>query len=164
MKQETTIERGVFLMLAREIMTTDVITVSPDEEVEVVAKLLVDNKISGIPVVDQDNHVLGIVTEKDLLIKASELKVPFYITLFDSIIFLENPLRFSNNLKKYAAAKVKDLMTEKVEVVDENTAVTAIAEIMQNKKINRLPVIRNNKLVGFVTRNDVLKAIVKNNG
>ena len=57
-------------MLAREIMTTDVITVSPDEEVEVVAKLLVDNKISGIPVVDQDNHVLGIVTEKDLLIKA----------------------------------------------------------------------------------------------
>ena len=86
-------------MLAREIMTTDVITVSPDEEVEVVAKLLVDNKISGIPVVDQDNHVLGIVTEKDLLIKASELKVPFYITLFDSIIFLENPLRFSYNLK-----------------------------------------------------------------
>lgn len=151
-------------MLAREIMTTDVITVSPDEEVEVVAKLLVDNKISGIPVVDQDNHVLGIVTEKDLLIKARELKVPFYITLFDSIIFLENPLRFSNNLKKYAAARVKELMTEKVEVVDENTPVTAIAEIMQNKKINRLPVIRNNKLVGIVTRNDVLKAIVKNNG
>ena len=151
-------------MLAREIMTTDVITVSPDEEVEVVAKLLVDNKISGIPVVDQDNHVLGIVTEKDLLIKASELKVPFYITLFDSIIFLENPLRFSNNLKKYGAAKVKDLMTVKVEVVDENTPVTVIAEIMQNKKINRLPVIRNNKVVGIVTRNDVLKAIVKNNG
>lgn len=151
-------------MLAKEIMTTDVIAVSPDEQVEVVARMLVDHKISGIPVVDKDNRILGIVTEKDLLIKASELKVPFYVTLFDSIIFLENPLRFSNDLKKYAAAKVKDLMTVKVEVVDENTPVTEIAEIMQNKKINRLPVIRNHKLVGIVTRNDVLKAIVKNNG
>ncbi|HNX29814.1 MAG TPA: CBS domain-containing protein [Syntrophomonadaceae bacterium] len=151
-------------MLAKDIMTTDVITVSADERVEAVTKLLIDNKISGIPVVDKDNHITGIVTEKDLLIKAGELKVPFYITLFDSIIYLENPMRFSSNLKKYTAAKVKDIMTVKVEVVDENTPVHEIAEIMQNKKINRLPVVRNNKLIGIVTRNDVLKAIVKNNG
>ena len=151
-------------MLAKDIMTADVITVAADERVEAVAKMLIDNKISGIPVVDQDKHVLGIVTEKDLLIKASELKVPFYITLFDSIIFLENPARFSSNLKKYSASKVKDIMTQKVEVVDENTSVYEIAEIMQNKKINRLPVVRNNKLIGIVTRNDVLKAIVKNHG
>jgi CBS-domain-containing membrane protein len=77
----------VFHLLAKDIMTADVITVSPDEQVEVVARLLIDNKISGIPVVDSDQHILGIVTEKDLLIKASELKVPFYVTLFDSIIF-----------------------------------------------------------------------------
>jgi len=154
----------VFHLLAKDIMTADVITVSPDEQVEVVARLLIDNKISGIPVVDSDQHILGIVTEKDLLIKASELKVPFYVTLFDSIIFLENPMRFSNNLKKYTASKVKDVMTVKVEVVDENAPIHEIAEIMQNKKINRLPVVRNNKLIGIVTRNDVLKAIVKNNG
>jgi CBS domain-containing protein len=73
-------------------------------------------------------------------------------------------MRFSNNLKKYTASKVKDVMTVKVEVVDENAPIHEIAEIMQNKKINRLPVVRNNKLIGIVTRNDVLKAIVKNNG
>ncbi|MDD3895186.1 MAG: CBS domain-containing protein [Syntrophomonadaceae bacterium] len=151
-------------MLAKEIMTTDVITVSPDERVDVVTKLLIDNKISGIPVVDQDNHILGIVTEKDLLIKAGELKVPFYITLFDSIIFMENPMRFNSNLKKYTASKVKDAMTTKVVVVDENTPVQEIAEMMQGKGVNRLPVVRNNKLIGIVTRNDVLKALVKKNG
>lgn len=151
-------------MLAKEIMTADVITVSPDERVDVVTKLLIDNKISGIPVVDQDNHILGIVTEKDLLIKAGELKVPFYITLFDSIIFMENPMRFNSNLKKYTASKVKDAMTTKVVVVDENTPVQEIAEMMQGKGVNRLPVVRNNKLIGIVTRNDVLKALVKKNG
>lgn len=151
-------------MLAKDIMTTEVITVSPDERVDVVTKLLIDNKISGIPVVDKDDHILGIVTEKDLLIKAGELKVPFYITLFDSIIFMENPMRFNSNLKKYTASKVKDAMTTKVVVVDENTPVPEIAEMMQSKGVNRLPVVRNNKLIGIVTRNDVLKALVKKNG
>lgn len=151
-------------MLAKDIMTTEVITVSPDERVDVVTRLLLDNKISGIPVVDKEGHILGIVTEKDLLIKAGELKVPFYITLFDSIIFMENTMRFNSNLKKYTASQVKDAMTDKVVVVDENTPVHEIAEIMQSKGINRLPVVRNNKLIGIVTRNDVLKVLVKKNG
>lgn len=151
-------------MLAKDIMTVDVITVSPEDKVDVVAKLLVENKISGIPVVDKDGHIMGIITEKDLLIKAGEFKVPFYLTLFDSIIFLENPLRFNNDLKKYAASKVKDAMTVKVTVVEENTPVNEIAELMQKKAINRVPVIRNGKLIGIITRNDVLKALVKKNG
>ena len=91
-------------MLAKTIMTKDVIAVRPEEKVEKVVRILVDNKISGVPVVDENNHVVGIVTEKDLMIKASELKVPFYVTLFDSIIFLENPMRFNNDIKKYTAA------------------------------------------------------------
>ncbi|NLB52509.1 MAG: CBS domain-containing protein [Syntrophomonadaceae bacterium] len=151
-------------MLAKDIMTTDVITVTPEERVDVVTKLLVENKISGIPVVDKEDHILGIVSEKDLMIKAGELKVPFYITLFDSIIFMENPLRFNSNLKKYTASKVKDAMTTKVVVVDENTPVSEIAELMQNKAVNRIPVVRNNKLIGIITRNDILKALVKKNG
>lgn len=151
-------------MLAKEIMTKEVITVGPEEKVEKAARLLVDHKISGIPVVDNDRHVLGIVTEKDLMVKASELKLPFYITLFDSIIFLDNPIRFNNNLKKYTASQIKDAMTEKVTVVDENTPVTEVVELMQNKRINRIPVVRHDKLVGIITRNDVLKSMVQDNG
>ncbi|MEN6462942.1 MAG: CBS domain-containing protein [Syntrophomonas sp.] len=151
-------------MVAKDIMTKNVITASPDEKIDKVTKQMLENKISGIPVVDSERHVLGMVTEKDLMIKASEVKVPFYITLFDSIIFLENPIRFSNNLKKYSASQVKDAMTTKVVVVEEDMPISEIVEIMQQKKINRVPVVRHDKLVGIITRNDILKSLVKSNG
>ena len=151
-------------MLAREIMSREVISISPEEKVDEAARILVENKISGLPVVDANNHVVGIITEKDLIIRASELKVPFYVTLFDSIIFLENPIRFNNDVKKYIATQVKDAMTRKVFVVEEDTPISEIVEIMQKRAINRVPVVRNDKLVGIITRNDILKSLVKTNG
>ena len=151
-------------MLAREIMSQDVITVSPEEEVDKAARILLENKISGLPVVDANNHVVGIITEKDLIVRAGELKVPFYITLFDSIIFLENPIRFNNDVKKYIATQIKDAMTRKVFMVEEDTPINENVEIMQKRAVNRVPVVRNDKLVGIITRNDILKALVKSNG
>ncbi len=151
-------------MLVKDVMTKDVLTAHPEEKVEKVARLLLDNQISGVPVVDEQNHVVGIITEKDLLVKASELKVPFYLTLFDSIIFLENPIRFNNDLKKYTATYVKEAMTEKVTTVPEDCPVSEVVAIMQKKKINRVPVVRHGKLIGIVTRNDILKAIVERDG
>jgi len=151
-------------MLAKDIMTKDVITVRPEDDVDKVAQLLLENKISGIPVVDENHRVIGMITEKDLMIKATELKVPFYLTLFDSIIFLENPIRLKNDLKKYTASQVKDAMTEKVHWVAEDTPVSEIAEMMQKENINRVPVLRHGKIIGIVTRNDILKSITKNHG
>ncbi len=151
-------------MLVKNVMTKDVLTVRPDEKVEKVARLLLDNQISGVPVVDEHNRVVGIITEKDLMVKASELKVPFYLTLFDSIIFLENPIRFNNDLKKYTASYVKEAMTDKVVTVPEDCPVSEVVAIMQKKQINRIPVVRNGKLIGIVTRNDILKAIVERDG
>lgn len=151
-------------MLAKDIMTKDVITVRPEEKVENAARILLDNKISGIPVVDESNHVIGIVTEKDLMIKATELRVPFYITLFDSIIYLENPIRFNNDLKKYTATDVKEAMTDKVYSVEEDSSVNEIVAIMQKHKVNRVPVLRHGKLIGIISRNDILKALVERDG
>jgi len=151
-------------MLAKNIMTKDVITVRPEDKVERAVKILLENKISGIPVVDENNHLLGIITEKDLMIKASELKVPFYLTLFDSIIFLENPIRFNNDIKKYTASIVKEAMTHKVIAVEEDTPVSEVVDIMQKRRINRVPVLRHGKLIGIITRNDVLKSMVERDG
>lgn len=151
-------------MLVKDVMTKDVQTVRPDEKVDKVARLLVDNRISGVPVVDENHHVVGIITEKDLMIKATELKVPFYLTLFDSIIFLENPIRFNNDLKKYTATYVKEAMTEKVVTVPEDFPISEVVPLMQKKQINRVPVVRHGKLVGIITRNDILKAIVERDG
>jgi len=151
-------------MLAKDIMTKEVISVRPDEKVEKAARILIENKISGIPVVDDNHHVVGIITEKDLMIKASELKVPFYLTLFDSIIFLENPIRFNNNIKKYTASHVKEAMTAKVFSVEEDASVSEVVDTMQRHEINRVPVLRHGKLIGIITRNDILKSLVKING
>jgi len=146
-------------MLAKEIMTKNPIAVSPEDKIEEVTKILLENKISGVPVVDENHHVVGIVSEKDLMHKADELKIPFYVTLFDSIIFLENPIRFNNELKKYTAYLVKEAMTKNVISVNENAPLAEVVELLQKKNVNRLPVIRNDKLIGIITRNDVLKAI-----
>ena len=151
-------------MLVKNVMTKDVLTVRPDEKVDKVARLLVENRISGVPVVDDQHRVVGIITEKDLMIKAKELKVPFYLTLFDSIIFLENPIRFNNDLKKYTATYVKEAMTSKVITVPEDCPLSEVVTLMQKKQINRVPVVRHGKLIGIVTRNDILKAIVERDG
>ncbi|WP_041427518.1 CBS domain-containing protein [Syntrophomonas wolfei] len=151
-------------MLAKDIMTREVITVGKNDSLEEVARILLEEKISGVPVIDADSYVIGIVTEKDLIVKASELKMPFYVTLFDSIIFLENPIRFNNNIKKFTASQVEDAMTTKVIMVEEDTEVSRIVEIMQDKRVNRVPVVRHGKLVGIISRNDILKSLVKKNG
>ncbi|MGI5912294.1 MAG: CBS domain-containing protein [Syntrophomonadaceae bacterium] len=151
-------------MLAREIMTKEVITAKPDDNIDEVARILLENKISGIPVINAEKQVIGIISEKDLMIKASELKIPFYITLFDSIIFMENPIRFKEDIKRFTASQVKDVMNKKVIVVEEDTPVSQIVQIMQNKRINRVPVTRHGKLVGIISRNDILKTLVKSNG
>ncbi|MGE5381065.1 MAG: CBS domain-containing protein [Methylocystaceae bacterium] len=148
-------------MLAKDIMTHEVIMVSPEENVDQVTKLLVEHKISGIPVVDSENHLVGIVTEKDLMVKAKELKVPFYLTVFDSIIYLENPNKFKDEIKKYTARKVKDVMTTQVITAEEDTPVSDIVELLTEHNINRVPIVRRNKVIGIVTRNDVLKALVR---
>ena len=138
-------------MIAKDIMTRDVITVTPEERVEKVVALLVDNKISGIPVVDADRTVDG------------ESVRGYGATAFrnEDTDFVE---AFNNELKKYTASRVKDAMTKKVLVVEEDTPVNEIVTILQNKKVNRVPVVRNGKLVGIITRNDILKSLVKSNG
>lgn len=147
-------------MLAKDIMTKEVFTAKLDDRVEDLARLMLEHKISGIPVIDANDNLVGIITEKDLMIRAKELRVPYHVTLLDSIIFLENPIRFNNEVKKYIATEVKDAMTRKVITVQEDTPVGKVVKIMQNKRINRVPVMRHKKMVGIITRNDILKAVV----
>ena len=152
------------IMLARDVMTTEVITVHQEEKLKEVARILMDNKISGLPVVDDAHHVVGIISEKDMVVTAGQLQIPFYITLFDGIIFLENPKKFQEKLKRFTASKVKEVMSTEVIFVEEDTPLDDVISILQKHKINRLPVLRNDKLVGIISKNDILKAMVQNNG
>ena len=148
-------------MKARDIMTKDVITARPEDGVEETARIMVEHKISGIPVVNEEKQLLGIVSETDMMIRAGDLQAPFYITLFDSIIYVDNPIRYQQDVKKFSAARIEDMMTKKVYSVDEDAEINEIVKIMRKHNINRVPVLRHGKLVGLITRNDLLKALLR---
>jgi len=137
-------------------MTKDVLTVNINSNVEEVAQLLINHKISGVPVVN-NGKLVGIISEGDLVFQQKELRAPAFITLFDGILQIGRQ-KFYDEIKKFSAYKVEDLMTKEVISVKLETEVNQIATIMINKNINRLPVIDNDdKVLGIISRHDIIK-------
>lgn len=147
-------------MLAKDIMTKDVLTVSPDMLVTEAAQILLENRISGLPVVNADNELIGVVTEGDIIYKNKDVKAPATLSILGALIYLEAPKRFEDELRKVAAVKVRDVMTKSVITVQENTPVSEIATLMIEKGINRVPVMRHHRLVGIVTRSDIVRSLL----
>jgi CBS domain-containing protein len=147
--------------LVRQVMTADPVTVTPDASVEDVVRLMRDHELPGLPVVDDDGALLGIVTESDLVIADDEgdLHIPHYIELFGGMVFLE-PLRgFEARLKKAAAATAREMMTAHPVTVEADDPVRKAARMIADSGHNRLPVVEGGRLVGVVTRVDVLGAL-----
>ncbi len=146
----------------KDIMVKEVIAIQKDASVEELSSLLIENKISGVPVVDSKGTLVGIATEGDLIIKDSDLHFPRYFKLLDSIIYLESLNKFKNNLKKYLGTKVEDVMTAKVRTVKLDTPVSEAANLMIKYNINRLPIMdEQSNMVGIVTRADIVRSMVK---
>jgi CBS domain-containing protein len=148
-------------LLARDIMTKKVITIKRDASVKELSELLVKNKISGVPVVDEKGSLVGIATEGDLIIQDADLHFPRYFKLLDSIIYLESLNKFKRNLKKYLGTKVEDVMTSKIKTVNTDTPVSEVANIMIRSNINRVPVLnKRGGIVGIITRADIVKSMI----
>ncbi|KJS17705.1 MAG: membrane protein [Peptococcaceae bacterium BRH_c4b] len=144
---------------AGDIMTREVVTVTPGDDVEKVARLLLERRISGLPVVDGEGKVVGIISEGDMVIQQEEIKAPVYTNILGGIIYLERPQRFMEDLKRHIAQKVGDLMSGRVHTVVPETPVEKVATMMVEKGINRVPVVDGDqKLLGIITRQDVIKA------
>lgn len=149
-------------MYVKEIMTKDVITVSEEFNVENCARLLSENNISGLPVVDEDGKVAGMVTEGDLIRRAADLKGPSYLEILGGIIYFDTPKEVLDNLRKSMGRLVRDVMTRDVETVNENKTVEEAATVLVEKKLKRLPVVSDDgKLVGIVSRKDILNYLYK---
>lgn len=147
---------------AKDIMTKKVITINKNASIGELSELLIKNKISGVPVVDNDGKLVGIATEGDIMVQNADLHFPRYFKLLDSIIYLESLGNFKRNLRKYLATRVEDIMTEKVRVVKKDTLVNKIADIMIENNINRVPVVgERGSLVGIITRADIVKSMAK---
>jgi CBS domain-containing protein len=145
-------------MLARDIMTTDVCTFAPETTVLEAARLLVDRRISGAPVIDGAGRVIGIVSEGDL-IRRAELGTEREWSGWREFLTAKRTL--AHEFIRSHASKVGDIMTAPVWTVKEDTSLAELAELFEKKNIRRAPVVRDGKLAGIVSRADMVRALLQ---
>jgi CBS-domain-containing membrane protein len=150
-------------LTVRDIMDADPVTVEPGDDVETVVRLLRRHELPGVPVVNEGGRCVGIVTEADLVIadEQGDLHLPHYIELFGGVVFLEPLRHYEERLRKAFASKVKDLMTADPVTIDATETVHEAGRIIVSRGHNRLPVVEHGRLVGVVTRVDVLEALTR---
>ena len=145
---------------AKDIMTTDVIVANKNDIIANVANLLIKEKIGGLPVVDEENKVVGIISETDIMKKESHVDSPRMLNFLQGLIFLDDLKKFEDEMRAIAAYKVEDLMSKDIIKVNENDTFDYVANIMINKSINRVPVVdKDNFLKGIICRYDIIKAM-----
>jgi len=144
-----------------DIMDADTPTVSPEDTVESVLRTMRENELTGVPVVNSGGRCVGIITEADLVMTGedADLHLPHYFQLFGGLVFLEPLSHFEERLRKATAALARDLMTEDPVTIEPSATVEEAARTIARKRHNRLPVVEHGRLVGVVTRVDVLEAL-----
>lgn len=148
-------------MKAKDIMVKDVITVSPEATIREIATVLIDNKISGVPVVAANGHLVGIVTEGDLLYKENNPRIPDFINILGAIIYYRNVERYKEDFKKLMAGTASEIMTAKTIVVSEDVEIDKIVGLMLEHDIKRIPVVNGDQIIGIISRADIIKTLLK---
>ncbi len=149
------------MLTAQDIMTKEVITVQEDTLVQELAKILSENNISGTPVTDSDGNLVGMVTESDLIDQNKKVHIPTVMSILDSFVFLENPVRLEKDLQKMAGTKAGEICTRDIIHVERETPLDEIATLMAEKKIHTFPVMNGDELVGIIGKSDIIKVIAQ---
>jgi CBS domain-containing protein len=143
-------------MNAGDVLTKPAVTVEPDDSIMYAIQLMLKLRISGLPVVDNTGALVGILTEGDLLRRAelgTQKRRPRWIE------FLVGPGRLASEYVSACGRKVHEVMTTPVHVVTEDTPLTDVVKIMESKQVKRLPVLRDGRLVGILSRANLLRAL-----
>jgi CBS-domain-containing membrane protein len=149
------------MLTARDIMTAQVITTTPEASVTEAAELLESHRISGLPVVDKEGRLVGVITQSDLVQRARDLELPPAINLLDLHIFVETPSRFQRRLEKMLGGTVKEVMTPDPITVAPGASVPELAALMARKQVHTLPVVERGKLVGVIGKIDLIRALAR---
>ncbi len=150
-----------------EIMTKNVITTNPYENIKNVIKILTENNISGIPVMDNENKLIGIICESDILkgLKTEKTSISLVFPSSHALGMTFEETRKTVDIKKalkeLSDLKVEKIMTKNLITVNPKNTIEEVAIIMVKNNINRIPVIEDNKLVGIVTRGDIIRGLSK---
>jgi CBS domain-containing protein len=146
-------------LTARDVMTTRIVSVAPDMSVKDAARLMVERGVGALPVVEGD-ELIGLVTEGDLIMKDVRVRFPTTIHLLDAFIFYPpSQERMETEIKKAVAATVREVMTTEPVTVDVSATVEDVATAMVDRDVSRVPVLDEGRLVGIVSKSDIVRSI-----
>ncbi len=155
-------------MLAKDIMVREVVTLGPDDTIAHATTKFAEHNISGCPVCDEESVIVGMLSEADILshmktqYKSLKMRYPPEVMFGISFEEEKKDREIAQAFEEIGALKVRDLMSRDIFFVTANDSVQRIVRLMVRNKINRVPVVENGKLVGIVTRGDVIDGIYKN--
>jgi CBS domain-containing protein len=148
------------MITVRDIMTTDLITVTPDMDIAGAAKILLDSRINGTPVVDDSGRLVGILCQSDLITQQKKLPIPTLFTFLDGLIRLTSMKQLEKQVGKIAALTVSEAMTPKPVTVRPDTGLETVAALMVDSNFHTLPVVEDSELVGIIGKEDVLRTLL----
>lgn len=148
------------MLKAKDIMSTEVLWVLPDTEITQVAKLLLDRHLNGLPVLDRNGLLIGIISQSDLVFQQKKIPLPSVFTILDSLIPLGSSRQIEAEVAKIAAITAAQAMTPDPVFIGPEDSLEDIATLMVRKNIHTLPVVDHGKLVGIVGKEDVLRTLL----
>ena len=150
------------MLKVKDIMTTKLITVSPETEILQAAKILLEKRINGIPVVDEAGRLVGILCQSDLIAQQKRLPIPSFFTFMDGLFSISSAKQIEKQVQKIAAITVAQAMTPDPVSVEPDMGIEAVAGLMVDSGLHTIPVLHEGKLVGIVGKEDILKTLIGN--
>lgn len=148
------------MIVVKDIMTTDLITLTPDMDIATAGNILLENRINGAPVLDEAGGLVGILCQSDLIAQQKKLPIPTVFTLLDSVIQLTSKKQIEKQVRKITALTVSAAMTPNPVTVNPDSMIETVAALMVESNFHTLPVIDNKRLVGIIGKEDILRYLL----
>ena len=126
-----------------------------------IARLMRDYNIGGVPVVNEVSRVVGVVTELDMIVRNTRFKMPAFFTILDMIFYLETPGHYEERLEHILGTTAEEIMSEPAKTISPDATIEQLAEMMVGRRMNPIPVVENDRLVGIVSRSDIVRLMAK---
>ena len=151
---------GDAMLKVKDIMTRELITVSPETEIVHATKLLLENHINGVPVTDETGKLVGILCQSDLIAQQKKLPIPSFFTFLNGLIPLTSMKQIEKQVQKITATTVAQAMTKNPVTVQPDTSIEEVAALMVDKNFHTIPVMDEGKLVGILGKEDILRTLI----
>ena len=147
------------MLTARDIMTKEVITVQEDMTIETLGRIFIEKRISGAPVIDNKEKLVGIVTENDLVRKNSRLHIPTVVRIFDAFVPLGSTDRVEEEIRRISASKVSEICSRTLVTVAPDATLQDVSSLMFEKGVHLIPVVDAGRIVGIIGKIDIIRGM-----